>query len=540
MAQKYPQYDVILCVIALLCCITGVICVMLRVRAGELLTGHFLVSSCMLFIAVFGSLSYSYVNSSDAVYGVLKSGQDTPVIFKVMNPIMASDRRGFDCKTDVELQAIQNQYNVVVPSHHVVRYYSSRKGCEFKRGGTYFTVLKLSNAQYGSMDIWADTAGSNIPKMIQPPARIDYAVDYVQQSFLSLNLHYSKQSQVLTPGLTLGVMGQDTFHNSSASEDKGTGVELSDAYAKHIKQVFLVLGIMHLMAVSGSHFVLAAQLARKIWSILLRKRLLLIGLTGLFYVIFAVVMFPSQSIVRALVMGIIVLFYYSRGRPSCSIANLNWTVLFVLIIQPNFAVSYGFALSCTAVYGILLFYKPVYLWLSQALPKILAQEVSLTACAQVLSLPISILLTPNLPIYSIPANIAMAPLVAIATICGLCALVCAWCLPQVAQIFMTGADLITQVMERIATIMYHSAYSAVAWPQGERGIICLCGLYTGFIGAYYAFRVVKRVLKTQSKRAQHTINRNEIREGDKFKISGMKIVRVWCKETLQIVFTSHW
>ena len=64
-------------------------------------------------------------------------------------------------------------------------------------------------------------------------------------------------------------------------------------------------------------------------------------------VMLAIVVFPSDSVLRALLMGLsgaaAVAHFYRRGQ---SVSSLSWTVIIVLLIAPSMSVSYGFALSC--------------------------------------------------------------------------------------------------------------------------------------------------------------------------------------------------
>lgn len=90
--------------------------------------------------------------------------------------------------------------------------------------------------------------------------------------------------------------------------------------------------------------------------------------------------------------------------------------------RSSMSVSYGFALSCAAVLGIVLFAGPLTDWLACMLPRLLSAPLAMTIAAQSLTLPIQVLMDPQLPLASVPANLLVGPVVGFATMAGLVAL----------------------------------------------------------------------------------------------------------------------
>ncbi len=193
-------------------------------------------------------------------------------------------------------------------------------------------------------------------------------VKAMQQGLLRACDRLSDQARVLVPGLTVGVLGQDAVgvrdtasgaasHGSEEGLLSGTervgGVDV--AYAALLEEQFRRSGIMHLMAVSGGHFMVIAGLVHRLCSRVLAPR----WATGLVMavsdVMLAIVVFPSDSVLRALLMGLFGAAAVAAGRRGQSVSSLSWTVIIVLLIAPSMSVSYGFALSCAAVLGIVLF-----------------------------------------------------------------------------------------------------------------------------------------------------------------------------------------
>lgn len=89
--------------------------------------------------------------------------------------------------------------------------------------------------------------------------------------------------------------------------------------------------------------------------------------------------------------------------------------------------SYGFALSSAAVLGIVLFAERLAGAFERAMPHGIAEMMAMTVAAQLFTLPIQVLMEPELPLLSVPANLLVSPFVGLATMAGLMALACAWC-----------------------------------------------------------------------------------------------------------------
>lgn len=292
--------------------------------------------------------------------------------------------------------------------------------------------------------------------------------------------------RVLVPGLTVGVLGQDAVrvrdtasgaasHGSEEGLLSGTervgGVDV--AYAALLEEQFRRSGIMHLMAVSGGHFMVIAGLVRRLCSRVLAPR----WATGLVMavsdVMLAIVVFPSDSVLRALLMGLFGAAAVAAGRRGQSVSSLSWTVIIVLLIAPSMSVSYGFALSCAAVLGIVLFAGPLTDWLACVLPRLLSAPLAMTIAAQSLTLPIQVLMDPQLPLASVPANLLVGPVVGFATMAGLVALFISWLMPQCGYVLAWIAGCGTSVMERVAAMVSDNEFATMPWAGGIPGALLM-------------------------------------------------------------------
>ena len=108
-----------------------------------------------------------------------------------------------------------------------------------------------------------------------------------------------------------------------------------------------------------------------------------------------------------------------RGVRSSALAALGLAISILVLIDPFEATDPGFALSVAATAGILLLSRPVAAWLvrfvrSQKLAELLAISIS----ANLICTPLTIAISGQFSIMSLPSNFFVEPIVAPITIVG--------------------------------------------------------------------------------------------------------------------------
>lgn len=453
------------------------------------------------------------------------SSAPVSVFVRAESPMTASDRRSFDCKIDAHITHVADAGGVLSAVSLPVRLYAKGGSCIFENHGYFAVTGAISRAQYGKVPYWI-SAGSRAGgpgaasaeisvKLVEKPKLWFRYINRMQNAFIAQTQRLSPQGRILVPGLTLGVMGNESFlaDNTSASgkvsgngvrgsgavPERQTGIgnagppSIPSAYISRIKNSFLNLGIMHLMAVSGSHFALIAVFLRWILVRLHAHRKTVAGVTACGYCALYMFMYPSDSIVRALVMGMLGILALFAGILKNAFSLLNLTVIMVLLICPSYAWSFGFALSCSAVYGIFLFHPGLCGILSRYIPRAGAQAVSLTVCAQLLSLPVSILITPSIPVLSVAANLAVAPFVSCATVFGIIGFITCTVWPSLSFGCVWLASGFTQIMNAVSLWLSDNPWCAVPWPSGIKGVLVLATVYSAFGVVSIAVRIARAV-----------------------------------------------
>lgn len=180
-------------------------------------------------------------------------------------------------------------------------------------------------------------------------------------------------------------------------------------------------GLTHLTAVSGENFAIIALAVLWLLQWPFPRNLLLRNIAvGILLAGFLVIVRPSPSVLRAATMTAIFLIGRTRGSKSQSLNSLGLAIIVLIALNPFEARSFGFALSVCATAGIILFSERIQIRL---LPMVksafFAEALSIPLSATLLCTPVIVLLSGQISLTSLPANIAAAFAVTPITIIGL-------------------------------------------------------------------------------------------------------------------------
>ena len=181
---------------------------------------------------------------------------------------------------------------------------------------------------------------------------------------------------------------------------------------------FRASGLSHVLAVSGSNvaIVLGAVLASM--RSLGHKARIVAGFAALG--MFALVVGPDASVLRAGLMGSIALACLARGRQAEPLAALGLAIIGVIGLRPGMLFSAGMHLSVAATAGIVLLSGPIGERLKM-LPTAPRVMLAATWAAQIAVVPILALTFGEIPLLAPIANALALPAVGFATIVGLAA-----------------------------------------------------------------------------------------------------------------------
>nr|WP_283255311.1 ComEC/Rec2 family competence protein [Gordonia sp. PP30] len=141
-------------------------------------------------------------------------------------------------------------------------------------------------------------------------------------------------------------------------------------------------------------------------------------------VAFVILVRPTDSVLRAAVMGGIGLVAALAARRAQALPALGAAVITVLLFWPQMALAPGFALSVVATLGLVLWAAPLRRALvRRGVPETLAILLAMALAAQILTTPIVIAISDRLSLVSLPANLLVAPVVEVIALLGTAAAV---------------------------------------------------------------------------------------------------------------------
>ncbi|WP_207933664.1 ComEC/Rec2 family competence protein, partial [Actinomadura sp. GC306] len=290
------------------------------------------------------------------------------------------------------------------------------------------------------------------PTVLGPPSRMQRAAEHVRARLRAAVARLPPDQRGVLPGM---VVGDTSGLDPALAED------------------FRTAGLTHLMVVSG------ANLAIVIGAVLGLCRLLGLGrrrappVAVIAVVAFVLVARPEPSVLRATVMGLIGLLALVTGRQRQGVPALAAAVLLLVLIDPALARSYGFTLSVLATAGLLVLAPRWRERLARRLPGPLADALAVAAAAQVAVSPVLVMLSGEIGVIAVFANLLAAPAVAPATLLGALGAVTALVALPLAQAIVWPAGLAVGWIIRVARTAAALPYATIPWPGGGLGAITL-------------------------------------------------------------------
>ncbi|MEY3544784.1 MAG: hypothetical protein RLZZ247_941, partial [Cyanobacteriota bacterium] len=212
-----------------------------------------------------------------------------------------------------------------------------------------------------------------------------------------------------------------------------------------VREAFRAAGLSHALAASGFHLsvLLGAVLlvARPLpaplrWALALGAMASFLLLAG-----------AQPSVVRAVLMGALAFALQEAGRHSRPLAVLLLCLLVMLLVRPAWLLDVGFQLSAAATAGLILSARPLEQQLRRQAPAWAAGAIAVPVAASLWTIPLQLLHFGALPLYAVPANLLVAPLLtpltlgammmaALALICPPLMSVLGWVLVPLAQLLV--------------------------------------------------------------------------------------------------------
>ncbi|MGH3721190.1 MAG: DNA internalization-related competence protein ComEC/Rec2 [Pseudonocardiaceae bacterium] len=237
---------------------------------------------------------------------------------------------------------------------------------------------------------------------------------------------------------------------------------------------FRVAGLTHLLAVSGENVAILCG------AVLGLARLARLGprpavmVTGFVLVGFVVLCRPSPSVLRAAVMGAVMLLALVLGRRRSAVPALCGAVLALLLVDPTLGGDPGFALSVLAT-GALVLLAPG--WTAalrrHGVPPGIAEALAVPAAAHVVTVPVVAGLSGQVSLVAVLTNLLATPAVAPATVLGVLAAVLAAVHPGAAVVVVHLAGPAVSWLVGVGHQGAAVPDGVVRWPGGASGALLL-------------------------------------------------------------------
>jgi competence protein ComEC len=236
---------------------------------------------------------------------------------------------------------------------------------------------------------------------------------------------------------------------------------------------FTAAGLSHLLVVSGANLAIVAGAVLGLARVAGLGRRRAAALAAAAVLGFMVVARPEPSVLRATVMAMIGLLALVSGRERRGVPALCGAVVLLVLGDPELARSYGFALSVVATAALIVLAPPWRDRLRRRLPRLIAEPLAVAAAAQVACAPVLVMLSGELSLVAVGANLLAEPAVVPATLLGAAAgAVAPFAMPP-ARLLVWPAGLAVGWIVGVARWAAAVPYATVAWPAGLLGAAVL-------------------------------------------------------------------
>lgn len=198
---------------------------------------------------------------------------------------------------------------------------------------------------------------------------------------------------------------------------KGIVIGERSGLSERIEQNFNTSGLTHLLCVSGANIAYIAGACIFLFSTLKIKTRYANVATIFVLILFTYITGCSPSVVRAAIMGIMLLLAGIFERKSDVLTSISAACLLILLYNPLAIYDIGFQLSFAGTIGIVLFYKSLTHYL-RFLPKLINEVLSVSLAAQLTVDPLIAFYFNKISIIALVSNLIVVPITGAVTILG--------------------------------------------------------------------------------------------------------------------------
>ena len=249
-----------------------------------------------------------------------------------------------------------------------------------------------------------------------------------------------------------------------------------------VKDSFSRTSTTHILAISGYNITIIAMIFSWFFLFFFRRPIAFwFSVAGIF--IFAVLTGAQASVVRAAIMGVLVLLAQREGRLSDPRNALVLTGALMVFISPRILrYDIGFQLSFAATIG-LIYATPLIKRYFEKLPSFFnfRETFVMTLSAQFFVLPLLLYYFKNLSLVSLPANIIVLPIIPFAMLLGALTGVAGLILPFLGRLIGYFAWLVSAFELGVIKLFAKPSWAAVSVQFNWYAVILAYVVIVGFL-----------------------------------------------------------
>ncbi|HUP90027.1 MAG TPA: DNA internalization-related competence protein ComEC/Rec2 [Longimicrobiales bacterium] len=240
-----------------------------------------------------------------------------------------------------------------------------------------------------------------------------------------------------------------------------------EAIAPEVKAAFAASGLTHLLAISGSHVALVAAMIMSLLSLLRASRRINIGSSLAGATIYVLFLGAPFAALRSIVQMAMLALSRARQQPAHPLGLLATAAIVITAIDPAAPLDAGFQLSFAGIFGIIMWRRPLIELMPRVIPSSLRDAIATTLSASAITTPIAAYHFGVVSVIALVANLAAAPVIAVAVPAAVVVLLLSLISMSLARMLAPGAELalgyLQQIAERCAAIPYgHFAITPLA------------------------------------------------------------------------------
>jgi len=266
---------------------------------------------------------------------------------------------------------------------------------------------------------------------------------------------------------------------------------------RDLADLYRVMGIFHILSISGLHVTILMVAANKLLSFFLEERragiIVLIAM-----VLYCLMTGAAVSTVRAVTMGGVLVGAKILYREYDLLASVSIACIALLIYEPLYLLNAGFQLSFGAVFGIGVLTAPI----ERLLTKIKLTKFLTASMVKSLSVGIAAVVSTNIvfayhfyeiPLYSVLGNLVIMPTVAIILVLGVLVGIAGLIFMPAALLLSGTLYFILRFYEAAAIFFSQLPFAMVRTGGGNiiisvLGVLILCTFAYTFHGFGESFR----------------------------------------------------